>query len=92
MYDMNSTLIEGAAIMKKYMLFQFDEFYPKGGIRDFAVEFDFYDEFKKLYKFKAYDFYQLVNTSDFSHKLLRFAETDKDNKKKLFDWIEDQIE
>lgn len=52
--------------MKMYLLFSGNQFYPIGGFRDFDMDFDSIDEAIEHFKAMNHDWYQIVQSSDFS--------------------------
>lgn len=52
----------------KYLLFQGNDYEASGGMSDLSLKFNSYEEFAENYNFKQRDWYQLVDTTDFTYQ------------------------
>jgi len=81
--------------MYKYLLFRGVDYYPSGGISDLAYKFNTYEELVENFEYKTADWYQLVDTNDFTYKSFYQEFEDVDDclryQTELFSWIKEQM-
>jgi hypothetical protein len=77
--------------MKRYLLFAFDKYYPKGGWEDFIGSFDTIEECKQLSMIERfYDEYQIID-SEIGLEILTMSpqcihDSPGNNPKYIYNW------